>query len=272
MDRFAKDIKDFKTNLTGKTVLVTGASRGIGKAIAIAFARTQCKLVLAARSKDRLEKTAEEIASLGASAFVQLIDVSQESSILSGLAEIRKNCAPIDILVNNAGIYKTASVAGHPSPLWNEIMSTNLTSAFIFSRELIQDMVAANWGRVINISSISGKHAEIHGAAYSASKFGLLGLTQALALELADKGVTVNAICPGWVNTELAREQIEDPEWCKLNSIDPQESQEIARLSVPQMRFIECDEVAQLAVYLATDMARGITGQAINICGGMCLS
>lgn len=272
MESFPKEIKDFKTQLKGKTALITGASRGIGKAIATAFAREQANLVIVARSKDRLEETARELKALGAETWLQLIDVSSEQSILDGLAEIKKNCRQVDILVNNAGIYKTSSVAGHSSRLWNEIMSTNLSSAFIFSRELIQEMVSAGWGRVINISSISGKHAEIHGAAYSASKFGMIGLTQSLALELADKGVTVNAICPGWVNTELAREQIEDPEWCRLNSIDPSESQDIARLSVPQMRFIESEEVAQLAVYLATDMARGITGQAINICGGMCLS
>lgn len=272
MESFQKEIKDFKTDLKNKTVLVTGASRGIGKAIALAFAREKCNLVIAARSKERLEQTAHDIKTIGANAHFEIIDVSQEASILAGLTQIRQSCGKIDVLINNAGIYKTSSVADHSSELWNEILSTNLTSSFIFSRELIKDMVASGWGRVINISSISGKHAEIHGAAYSASKFGMIGLTQSLALELADKGVTVNAICPGWVNTELAHEQIADPEWCRLNSIDPKDSEDIARLSVPQMRFIESDEVAQLAVYLATDMARGITGQAINICGGMCLS
>ena len=137
MESFPKHIKDFKTELKGKTVLVTGASRGIGKAIAIAFARESCNLVIVGRNKDRLEKAAEDIRSLSVNVYLQLIDVSDEKSVLSGLGEISKNAAPIDILVNNAGIYKTSSVLGHTSELWNQIISTNLNSAFIFSRELI---------------------------------------------------------------------------------------------------------------------------------------
>ncbi len=266
------DLKDFKTDLFGKVVLVTGASRGIGRAIALAFAERGARLVIQARSRERLESVASEIRALGAEALSQTLDVKDEDAVTDSLAEVRKKFGSVQILVNNAGIYHTVPLAGHPSSLWNEIINTNLTSAFVYSREVAPAMVSSAWGRIINISSISGKRAEIHGAAYSASKFALIGLSQSLALEFANAGITVNAICPGWVNTEMALGQLADPDWCKLNSVNAEESMEIARLSVPLMRFIEPEEVADLAVYLASDAGRGITGQAINVCGGMCLS
>ena len=132
-------------------------------------------------------------------------------------------------------------------------------------------MIELNWGRIINISSVSGKVGEIWGSAYSASKFALIGFTQSLSLEVARNGITVNAVCPGWVDTEMAKGQLEDPQWCKLNSVDPSESLSNACFSVPQMRFIEPSEVAALVVFLASVAARGITGQSINICGGLSL-
>jgi ketoreductase len=132
-------------------------------------------------------------------------------------------------------------------------------------------MIGKAWGRIVNISSVSGKTAEAYGAAYSASKFGIIGLTQALALEVAKSGITVNAICPGWVRTDMAIEQLQDPKWCGLNEIDQSQSVEIARLSIPQNRFLESEEVADLALFLCSNQARSITGQAINICGGLSL-
>lgn len=267
------EIKDFQTGLRGKVCLVTGASRGIGYAIAMAFARQGVKLIIQARDKVRLERAAEKLLEIGSEELLsQPLDVSDESAIKASIEEINQRFGKIDILVNNAGIYKTSAVESHPTGLWEQILDTNLKAPFIYSREVLPAMRKQKWGRIINISSISGKHAEIHGAAYSASKFGLIGLTQSLALELAADGITANAICPGWVNTDMSTEQLQDPQWCELNSIDPHESIDIARLSVPQMRFIEPDEVADLAVYLASEGGRGITGQAINICGGMCLS
>jgi NAD(P)-dependent dehydrogenase (short-subunit alcohol dehydrogenase family) len=261
-----------KRELENKVVLITGASRGIGKALALAFAQRNCRLVMMARDSQRLAKAAEEVRAGGASVLALALDVSSEVEIRNSLNQVREKFGAVEILVNNAGIYKTSPVAAHSTQVWQEIMNTNLTSAFFFCRELVQPMIDSGWGRVINISSISGKHAEMHGAAYSASKFGMIGLTQALALETANKGITVNALCPGWVDTDMARAQLSDPDWCKLNSIDVEESLDIARFSIPQMRFIQPDEVAALAVYLCTPAAQGITGQAINICGGMCLS
>jgi NAD(P)-dependent dehydrogenase (short-subunit alcohol dehydrogenase family) len=160
-------------------------------------------------------------------------------------------------------------VEGHDLDVWRRTLDTNMTSAMVASSLVLPEMVTRKWGRVINISSISGKAGEAFGAAYSASKFGLIGLTQSMALEVARFGVTVNAVCPGWVATDMAFSQINDPQWCQLNNLPPAESLDIARLSVPQERFIEPGEVASLVVYLSTDDARGITGQAINICGGL---
>lgn len=265
-------IKDFQTGLKNKLVLVTGASRGIGFAIARAFAEQGCRLVIQSRNAENLAMAESKLKDLGGSILAQVVDVMNENAVISSIHSINKALGSIDVLVNNAGIYKTAAVEGHPTQTWDETINANLKGPFIYSREVLPQMKQSNWGRIINISSISGKQGEVHGAAYSASKFGLIGLTQSLALELASAGVTVNAICPGWVKTDMSVQQLSDPEWCKLNGVDPEESLDMARLSIPQMQFVRAEEVAELAVYLASESGRGITGQAINICGGMCLS
>jgi 3-hydroxybutyrate dehydrogenase len=162
-------------------------------------------------------------------------------------------------------------VAKHSLKTWDDTLAINLSATFHLCRYAIEGMLAKNWGRIINISSVSGKLGEPYGAAYSASKFGILGLTQSLALEVARFGITVNAICPGWVFTEMASKQLADPLWCKLNNIEPSQSLEVTRLSIPQERFIEADEVADLAAFLCSNQAKGITGQSINICGGLSL-
>lgn len=260
-------------NHKNRQVLITGASRGIGAAIAEAFARGGADLLLLAFNEDRLQAKASELASLYPNSKItsRAVDLSQPEKAEQTLREIQASAGAVHIVVNNAGIYRTASVAGHDLRLWQETMDTNLTSALLTMSIFLPPMLEAGWGRVINISSISGQTAEAHGSAYSASKFAMIGLSQAAALETANKGVTVNAVCPGWVRTDLAVKQIESPQWRELTGMpgSAEDSMDFTLLSVPQERFIEASEVAELVTYLASESARGITGQAINICGGL---
>lgn len=256
-------------SLSGKVAVVTGASRGIGKAVAIELARQGANVAALARNHSLLNAVCVEMNELGVATCAAACDVSDSESIYAAIEEVKSRLGAVDILVNNAGIYRTAAVSVHSIETWRAIMETNLTSAMVASKLVLPEMIDKSWGRIINMSSVSGKTGEPYGSAYSASKFGLIGLTQSLALEVAKNQITVNAVCPGWVLTDLARHQLESEEWCSLAEIDPGESVEIARLSVPQQRFVEPEEVACLVAFLASEQARGITGQAINVCGGL---
>ena len=255
----------------GKRVLLTGASRGIGRACSIAFASLGADLVLLSKNAQNLAALQKELEPLssGPTALFEAVDLADAEALNASLKRIKDKLDGVDILINNAGIYITEAVAEHSLANWQRTMDTNLTSAMLLSSQLVSGMVERQWGRIINISSMSGRSGEAYGAAYSASKFALIGLTQSLALEVAAAGVTVNAICPGWVATEMAFEQLNDPRWCELNHLEVAQSVDVAKFSVPQQRLIEASEIADLVVYLATDAARGITGQSINICGGL---
>lgn len=257
--------------LHGKNAIVTGASRGIGRAIALRLATQGANLVLIARTESAIRKLSDEIEKLGVKACAITCDVSESNAFEESMSRARQQLGAIDILVNNAGIYKTEPIDGHSLATWRQIIETNLTAALVATRAVLGQMKERRWGRIINISSISGRVAEAYGGAYSASKFGMIGLTQATALEAAQFGVTVNAVCPGWVRTQMAKDQFDDPKWCELVQLPAEESEELTRLSVPQMRLIEPEEVAGLVLFLCTDDARGITGQSINICGGLSL-
>jgi 3-oxoacyl-[acyl-carrier protein] reductase len=257
--------------LQGRRALVTGASRGIGRATALALAAQGADLAIVARKKDRLESVKQEIEALKVRCIAESADVSRDDELEKVMRKVTDSLGPPDILINNAGIYATEPLAEQTIETWRAVIDTNLTGAMWACKCVLSDMIKAGWGRIVNISSISGKMGEAYGAAYSASKFGMVGLTQSLALEVARHGITVNAVCPGWVRTDMALEQLTDERWCALNQIDCADSVEIARLSVPQGRFIEPEEVAALVCFLCTEEARSITGQAINICGGMTL-
>ncbi|MBU6451304.1 MAG: SDR family oxidoreductase [Cyanobacteria bacterium REEB67] len=255
----------------GKRVLITGASRGIGRACSLAFARLGADLVLISKNAQNLSAVQKELGLLGSgqTVLIEAADLADAEALNATLKRIKDRLDGIDILINNAGIYITEAVADHSLASWQRTMDTNLTSAMLLSSQLVSGMVDRRWGRIINISSMSGRSGEAYGAAYSASKFALIGLTQSLALEVAVTGVTVNAVCPGWVATDMAFGQLTDQRWCELNQLEVAHSVDTAKFSVPQQRLIEASEVADLVIYLATDAARGITGQAINICGGL---
>lgn len=255
-----------------KTAFITGASRGIGRALAERLAQEGFDLALFARSDDLLLQLQTDLRVHSISAEVFPVDVSEPSKFSAALQSAREKLGAAQVLINNAGVYYTQSVEGHSVELFREVLETNLTSALNACQFVVGEMKRLGWGRIVNISSISGKVAEAHGAAYSASKFGMIGLTQSLALEVAEYGITVNAVCPGWVATEMARTQLNDEKWCKLNQLEVDQSEEIARLSVPQKRLIQPEEVAHLVSFLCSENARGITGQSINICGGLSLN
>jgi NAD(P)-dependent dehydrogenase (short-subunit alcohol dehydrogenase family) len=255
--------------LSNKVVVVTGASRGIGRATARLFAQAGAHVVAVARSERKLAELKTEIENSAGRCSVVCCDVSQFSQLENALADVIAREGAIDILVNNAGIYATDSVQDMDTQDWQKIIDTNTTGSFVATKAVLASMKKARFGRIIFVSSISGKSGEAYGSAYSASKFALIGLMQSLALEVAAFGITANAVCPGWVDTDMAHEQINDEKWCNLNSIEVKDSEEIARLSVPQERLIDPLEVANLILYLSSDLARGITGQSINICGGL---
>ncbi len=244
--------------LAGKKALITGGSRGIGRAIALAFAKEGASVVLGSRSLGAVESVAKE---MGDARAVQL-DVTDPASITRARGEVGE----IQILVNNAGIAGSVKVLAMDDAHWQAHLDVNLTGAFRVTRAFLPPMVASKWGRVIQIASTAGKVGFAYTAAYCASKHGLIGFTRALALEMATSGVTVNAICPGFVRTDMASEAARNIA-AKTKKSEAEATRWLEGLS-PQNRLMEAEEVAALAVYLASEEARGINGQAINLDGG----
>ncbi|MDQ2871205.1 MAG: SDR family oxidoreductase [Acidobacteriota bacterium] len=250
--------------LVEKVAFVTGASRGIGEAISRRFAAEGARVALAARNLGACERIAAQIRETGGDAIAIECDVTLGLSISNAVAEVSARWGRIDILVNNAG-------QGGPTPLddpddsrWNAIISTNLTAVFRVTREAAPFLPQG--GRVINLSSVVGRFGVAGLAAYSASKHGVIGLTRTLALELAPRQITVNALCPGWVESEMAREGFRQIGRMKGKSID--DGRETAARMAPLGRVLDPAEVAGLAAYLASDDAKSVTGQAIVIDGG----
>lgn len=257
--------------LAGKVAVVTGASRGIGRATAVRLASLGADVAICARTGPALDSVKSAVEANSVKCFQRVVDVKNPIDLERFLQDTASMLGPVAMLVNNAGVYVTAPVAEQSLESWREVMATNFDAAMLCCRVVLSDMIDRSWGRIVNISSISGRSGEPYGAAYSASKFALVGLTQSLAVEVAKSNITVNVVCPGWVDTQMAHEQLNDEQWCALADIPREESVSIARLSIPTGRFVEPDEVAALVAFLCSDDARSITGQAINICGGLSL-
>ncbi len=257
----------FSIDLSGKTVAITGASQGIGKAIAEVFAGSKASVILLSRNKTKLEENATRLKEIGINARYFVLDVSDFNQVQSVFKEI----GHIDILVNNAGIHFTSSVLDMELNSWKELLDINLNGAMYCSKAVIESMTKNSFGRIINISSTSGKHGEAFSSAYNTSKFGLIGFTQCLALELARHNITVNAICPGWVETKMALDILNDDKYASLHQIPKEELEETSLQAVPIGRFVHPKEVGYLALYLASEYASAITGQSINVCGGLCM-
>ena len=260
--------------LKDRVVVVTGGGRGIGRAIAELFHREGARVAIASRNSRNLQGVASTM-NTGDHRIVPLrCDVTSRDDVEVMVGNVIELWDRIDVLVNNAGVSGMTPIetAGDSSgreqtdSRWDAILSTNLTGVFYCTREAVRHMPDGGQGRVINVSSVLGKFGVPGYSAYCASKTGVIGLTRALALELAPRRITVNALCPGWVETEMARAGIEDG--AKLRGIQAQEFRREAEERVPLGRFIEPPEVAQLALFLAADSGSGVTGQAINLDGG----
>ncbi len=250
-----------------KTAWVTGAGKGIGKALACAIAARDIPVALSARTASDIENVAQEIRAAGGKAFPIVCDVTQPAAIANAVNEIRAQLGDITILVNNAGVAGSHKFLGHDDTLWHKILDTNLNSVYYVAKAVAPLMVQAKWGRIINIASVSSKVGMKYTVAYTASKHGVLGLTRALALELVAHNITVNAICPAYVDTPMTDGTVENmTQKTKMSEADARAFLE--KLS-PQNRLITPEEIAHVAVMLLDDAARGITGQAINVDGGM---
>lgn len=240
---------------------ITGGGSGIGRATAEALAARGIKLTLAARGAQRLEEAA---AALGA--FAVTTDVTSEEGIAAAFAAARTKHGPVDILINNAGVTPSAPFHQTTLALWNETLATNLTGAFLCTQKALSDMRAAGWGRIVNVASVAALKGYAYVSAYCASKHGLLGLTRALAQETAKQGITVNAICPGYVDTDVVTRSAERiAATTKLSSGDARYT--IAGFN-PQNRLIEPREVAAAIAWLCSDDAAAVNGAAIPITGG----
>ena len=229
-------------------ILVTGASRGIGKTIAKSL-QSYGNVYVTARNEEKLKEFGNEMY------FV--CDLSKEEDLLK-LADVIQE-KKIDILVNNAGEYTYCGIEDTEISKLNEMLSINLKAPIYLMHSAIPHMKKNKFGRVINIGSISGVMGEAYASMYSATKAGLIGLSKATGLELAEFGITVNTINPGWVDTELGKSSIEDSEFSEEEILE----------SIPQRRFVKPEEIAGLVKYLISEEAKGITGQSINICAGL---
>jgi len=247
-----------------RTALVTGGGRGIGRAIARALTGPDTVVAVAGRTRTQLHATAAELERLGGKALAIEMDVASDTSVAAGMKMLREAASRIDILVNNAGVGGGEPVQGSDIQRWRRTIDTNLTGIYLVTRESIALMPEG--GRIVNMSSVLGRFGVPGYTAYCASKHGVIGFTRALALELAPQRITVNALCPGWVDTEMAAEGMRQGADATGKTFE--QFRERALGAVPLKRIIQPEEVAELVRFLASPTASAITGQTYNICGG----
>ncbi len=242
--------------MTNRTALITGASRGIGRACALALAGAGLRVALAARNREALEKLAEELRAEGREAFAVEMDLASAESIREAMAKAAKEFGRIDILVNNAGITKDGLAVRMKKEDWDAVLATNLTGAFLAIQQALPGMMRERWGRIINISSVVGESGNAGQANYSASKAGMIGLTKSLAQEMASRNITVNAVAPGFIETDMT------------GGLSAETKEKIAA-SIPLKRIGRAEEVAAAVRFLASEEAGYITGHVLDVNGGM---
>jgi 3-oxoacyl-[acyl-carrier protein] reductase len=242
--------------LDGRVALVTGASQGIGQACALALARQGASVALAARNRQKLEEVAGQIASAAGKAELFAMDVGDEEQVKSGIKAALAHFGKIDILVNNAGITRDQLVMRMKRADWDVVLNTNLTSAYLSTQQVIGAMLKQRWGRIINITSVFGQMGQAGQANYASSKAGLIGLTMALAREVASRNITCNAVAPGFIETSMTAGLSEE---FKQNAVK----------MIPLGRVGTAEDVASAVCFLASEGASYITGHVLNVNGGM---
>ena len=239
-----------------RVALVTGASQGIGRACALVLSGGGAKVALCARNEEKLQKTAAEIAAQGGRAAVFKMDVGSEDEIQAGVKAILAHFGKIDILVNNAGVTRDQLVMRMKRRDWEDVLNTNLTAPFLLTQAVMGPMLKQRWGRIINVTSLVGQTGQPGQANYASSKAGLIGLTMAVAREVASRNITVNAVAPGWIETAMT-------------TVLPEEIRETMRKSVPMGRVGTDMDVAYAVKFLASEEAGYITGEVLKVNGGI---
>ena len=252
--------------LAGRSALITGASRGIGRAIAVRYAQEGADLVLAATRRDLLEQTQALAEAEGARVLLQVVDVSDRAQVQAMVVAAVAAFGRIDILVNNAGVYKAASLLDTSPEDFDRVMQVNLYGAWHVLQQVLRQMHGQGHGKVVNMASTAGKAGSMNQSAYNASKHALVGLTRCAALEMGPLGITVNAICPGFVETDMLES------FSAHSAITGLPFEQIlanGKARVPLKRFLQPEEIAHLAVYLGSAESDGMTGQSLLLDGGL---
>lgn len=241
---------------TNKVALVSGAGRGIGREIALELAKVGCTVICSSKNPASCGKVAEEIIANGGKAKAVPFDVSKPAEIKQACIEILKEFDSVDILINNAGITKDNLLMRMSDEEWDDVIATNLSSAFYLTRNLIRAMMSKRWGRIINISSLSGQMGNMGQVNYSAAKAGMIGFTKSVAKEVAARNITVNAIAPGFIETDMT-------------SVLPETVTKAVMPLIPMKKFGSTSDIASACLFLASDQAGYITGQVLGINGGL---